>query len=55
MLKLVFFTFVIDFAVGAPYEGKGAVYIYHGSGAKEGFNTKYVQVWLVFIGIDFLY
>ncbi|RUS81409.1 hypothetical protein EGW08_010847 [Elysia chlorotica] len=32
-----------DFAVGAPYEGKGAVYIYHGSNAKEGFNTKYVQ------------
>ncbi|GFO13458.1 integrin alpha-6, partial [Plakobranchus ocellatus] len=32
-----------DFAVGAPYEGKGAVYIYHGSDAKEGFKTKYVQ------------
>lgn len=33
-----------DFAVGAPYEGKGAVYIYHGS--REGANEIFSQVGL---------
>ncbi|XP_012945284.1 integrin alpha-PS1 isoform X2 [Aplysia californica] len=32
-----------DFAVGAPYEGTGAVYIYHGDNSEAGFNTDYVQ------------
>jgi uncharacterized protein YcgL (UPF0745 family) len=31
-----------DFAVGAPYDGKGAVYIYHGSA--KGVRKKYSQV-----------
>ncbi|BFY97498.1 hypothetical protein BsWGS_00539 [Bradybaena similaris] len=30
-----------DFAVGAPYEGNGTVYIYHGS--KTGFNKEFAQ------------
>lgn len=31
-----------DIAVGAPYDGSGKVYIYHGS--KNGINTKPAQV-----------
>ena len=31
-----------DFAVGAPYEGNGAVYIYHGSA--DGVIPIYAQV-----------
>ena len=38
---MLFFYF-LDFAVGAPYEGKGAVYIFHGSAT--GVVKKYVQV-----------
>jgi hypothetical protein len=34
--------FGLDFAVGAPYDGKGAVYIYHGSA--KGVRKKYSQV-----------
>lgn len=30
-----------DLAVGAPYEGKGAVYIYHGN--TKGFGSRYSQ------------
>jgi hypothetical protein len=35
------YVFVLtDFAVGAPYEGRGAVYIFHGSadGVKEAYS-----------------
>jgi len=31
-----------DIAVGAPYDGKGKVFIYHGSA--NGINTKPTQV-----------
>ena len=34
--------YISDFAVGAPYEGQGAVYIYHGS--KDGVKTPFSQV-----------
>lgn len=34
--------FSTDIAVGAPYDGFGKVYIYHGS--KNGINTKPAQV-----------
>lgn len=37
-------VFFLDFAVGAPYEGNGAVYIYHGS--KDGVVKTYAQVGL---------
>ena len=36
---IVIFT---DIAVGAPYEGKGAVYIFHGS--KDGVKEPFSQV-----------
>lgn len=39
------YLFYVDFAVGAPYDGKderGAIYIYHGS--NKGVRVKYSQV-----------
>lgn len=38
--------FSTDIAVGAPYDGFGKVYIYHGS--KNGINTEPAQVIVTF-------
>ena len=45
---------ISDFAVGAPYEENGAVYIYHGDASKEGFKKEYVQVMISFSSLPII-
>lgn len=41
----LFISLFIDFAVGAPFEGSGVVYVYHGQNVSETIvNTTVQQV-----------
>jgi hypothetical protein len=40
--RIISIVAFLDLAVGAPYEGNGAVYIFNGG--KDGINPEYSQV-----------